>query len=79
MPASLVRTPSSAFVADITPADVVDRCGRCRQTYREGDWFCDHLAAQHGYTIARLATASLPSAGAPGGGLFAPLFLAPGA
>lgn len=81
MPASLVRTPSGGFVADITPADVVDRCDRCRQTYREGDWFCEHLSARHGHTIARLAVAirACPSAAVTStpATAFAPVFLAP--
>lgn len=81
MRASLIRTASgSSFTADIVPADVVDRCEPCGRVFREGDWFCNDLAAQRGHTIARLAVPSLPSAAAaprPAVDAFTPVFLAP--
>lgn len=73
-----VRTSSGvSFTADIVPADVVDRCDQCCRVFREGDWFCDELAALRGHTIARLPAYSLPSATGPGVDAFAPVFLAP--
>ena len=72
MATRLVRTSSGgSFAADITPADVVDRCERCRVTYREGDLYCPHLQASYGHEVALLAdryqTAAAPGTAAPAG------------
>lgn len=51
-----VRTAAGGVLSlEVTPADVVGRCERCRKTYREGDWYCDHLAAVHGHPLAWLS------------------------
>lgn len=51
-----VRTAAGGVLSlPTTPADVIGRCDRCRRTYREGDWYCDHLAAQIGHPIAWLS------------------------
>lgn len=81
-----VRTAAGGVLSlEITPADVIDRCDRCRKTFREGDLFCDHLAALHGHPIAWLS--DQPESAGPrpvparhdrGGIVCAPAFLGPG-
>lgn len=82
MATRLVRTMSGgSFAAEVTPADVVDRCTRCRVTFREGDQYCTHLAGDRGHAIARIDIAEPAPAttmGAPRSP-FVPVFLAPGA
>lgn len=51
-----VRTAAGGTLSlEITPADVIGHCAPCRTTYREGDWYCPHLAARYGHPIAWLA------------------------
>lgn len=52
----IVRTarPSPLLVPVYTGPHWVDRCEPCRADFDEGDWFCRHLAARHGHSIARL-------------------------
>jgi hypothetical protein len=63
-----VRTAAGGTLSlTVTPADVIGRCDHCRRTYREGDWYCDHLAARHGHRIAWMAdqTSTTPAAVEP--------------
>jgi hypothetical protein len=51
-----VRTAAGGVLSiPVVPADVIGRCDRCRCTYREGDWYCTHLAVRYGHAIAWLA------------------------
>lgn len=62
-----VRTAAGDVLSiPTTPADVVGRCPECRRGYREGDWYCDHLATRFGHQVAWLADQSTggPSAAA---------------
>lgn len=54
-----VRTAAGDVLSiPTTPADVVDRCLECRRGFREGDWYCDHLATRCGHQVAWLADQS---------------------
>ena len=58
-----IRTAAGGILnLPVTPADIVDRCSPCRQTFREGDWYCAHLAAKHGHQIALMADQGQPAA-----------------
>jgi hypothetical protein len=51
-----VRTAAGSVLSlEVTPADVIGRCDRCRKVFREGDWYCDHMAVRHGHPIAWLS------------------------
>lgn len=51
-----VRTAAGGVLSlEVTPADVIGRCDRCRTVFREGDWYCAHLAALHGHPLAWLS------------------------
>lgn len=73
MPSAVsVRTAAGGLLSlEITPADVLDRCSRCRVTYREGDLYCSHLQARYGHQVALLADrhqAGTPAAAEPADG-----------
>lgn len=72
---------------EVTPADVIGRCDRCRRRFREGDLYCEHLAAQFGHPIAWLSDQPEHAGPAPAGpsthraaaSACTPVFLDPGA
>lgn len=76
-----IRTSAGGILGlPVTPADVVDRCGKCLRTFREGDLYCAHLATAD-HTIARLDAGRVPApADGPHriGSALMPVFLAPG-
>lgn len=81
-----VRTAAGGVLSlEITPADVIGRCDRCRRMFREGDWYCDHLAALRDHPIAWLSDRPEPPGPRPApppqgavGLVCAPSFRCPG-
>ncbi|AHH98307.1 hypothetical protein [Kutzneria albida] len=50
-----IRTTRGAVLPiSITPADVIASCDTCQVRVREGDWYCQHLAARYGHQVALL-------------------------